>query len=94
MANSRGSPLLAISRRQQSALQQRFQNENQNVVVELAMTYGNPSINAALQRLYQQQVEHNILLPLYPQYSSTTTASVLDAAIKHCNSSDTFCRLR
>lgn len=74
-----GSPLLAISRRQQSALQQRFQNENQNVVVELAMTYGNPSISAALQRLYQQQVEHIILLPLYPQYSSTTTASVLDA---------------
>ncbi|MGY6772231.1 ferrochelatase [Gallibacterium sp. ZY190522] len=73
-----GSPLLAISRRQQSALQQRFQNENENVVVELAMTYGNPSMEDALQRLYQKQVNDIILLPLYPQYSSTTTASVLD----------------
>ncbi|MFC0308550.1 ferrochelatase [Gallibacterium trehalosifermentans] len=74
-----GSPLLAISKQQKAALQQRFQQQQQNVVVELAMTYGNPSISSALEKLYAQNIERLILLPLYPQYSSTTTASVLDA---------------
>ncbi|OBW95793.1 ferrochelatase [Gallibacterium salpingitidis] len=77
-----GSPLLAISQQQKIALQQRFNSQQQNVVVELAMTYGNPSITAALTKLYQAKVERIILLPLYPQYSSTTTASVLDAFYK------------
>lgn len=81
-----GSPLLAISQQQQATLQQRFQQNAQDILVELAMTYGNPSINSALDKLYAAKVEHLIVLPLYPQYSSTTTASVLDAfhtALKH-----------
>ncbi|MDA3978568.1 ferrochelatase [Gallibacterium sp. AGMB14963] len=81
-----GSPLLAISRQQQAALQQRFQQNDKEILIELAMTYGNPSINSALDKLYAAKVEHLIVLPLYPQYSSTTTASVLDAfhtALKH-----------
>ncbi|WKT00839.1 ferrochelatase [Gallibacterium salpingitidis] len=77
-----GSPLLTISQQQKIALQQRFDLQQQNVVVELAMTYGNPSITAALTKLYQAKVERIILLPLYPQYSSTTTASVLDTFYK------------
>lgn len=74
-----GSPLLAYSRQQQKAIQQYFSAKGKNVVVELGMSYGNPSIESAVERLTEQAVEKMIVLPLYPQYSSTTTASVLDA---------------
>ncbi|WGE76736.1 ferrochelatase [Actinobacillus equuli subsp. haemolyticus] len=74
-----GSPLLAISRQQQQALQDYFNQQNQNVLVELGMSYGNPSIESATDRLIKAGVSKIIILPLYPQYSSTTTASVLDA---------------
>lgn len=74
-----GSPLLSISRQQQQAVQTYFNETNQNVVVELGMSYGNPSVESAVDRLIKQGVEKIIVLPLYPQYSSTTTASVFDA---------------
>lgn len=74
-----GSPLLAISRQQQKALQSYFDAKNQSIIVELGMSYGNPSMESALEKLTQQQVDKIIVLPLYPQYSSTTTASVFDA---------------
>ncbi|AIZ79685.1 ferrochelatase [Actinobacillus equuli] len=74
-----GSPLLSISRQQQQALQNYFNQQNRNVLVELGMSYGNPSIESATDRLIKAGVSKIIVLPLYPQYSSTTTASVLDA---------------
>lgn len=74
-----GSPLLAISRQQQKAVQTYFDAKGKNVVVELGMSYGNPSVESALSRLIEQKVEKIIVLPLYPQYSSSTTASVFDA---------------
>lgn len=74
-----GSPLLSISRQQQRAVQAYFNETNQNVIVELGMSYGNPSVESAVDSLIKQGVEKIIVLPLYPQYSSTTTASVFDA---------------
>lgn len=74
-----GSPLLSISRQQQQAVQRYFDEQGQNVVVELGMSYGNPSIESAVGKLLNQQVKKIIVLPLYPQYSSTTTAPVFDA---------------
>lgn len=74
-----GSPLLSISRQQQKALQNYFDTKGDNVIVELGMSYGNPSIESAVSRLLSQNVEKIIVLPLYPQYSSSTTASVFDA---------------
>lgn len=74
-----GSPLLSISRQQQKAVQSYFNAKNPNVIVELGMSYGNPSIESAVERLIKHGVEKIIVLPLYPQYSSTTTASVFDA---------------
>lgn len=74
-----GSPLLVISRQQQHAIQHYFNQQSQNIVVELGMSYGNPSIESATDRLIKAGVEKIIVLPLYPQYSSTTTASVFDA---------------
>lgn len=46
--------------------------------VELAMCYGQPSIKASIHKLLATQIDHLIVLPLYPQYSTTTTAAVFD----------------
>lgn len=77
-----GSPLLSISRQQQKAVQNHFDQQGKNVVVELGMSYGNPSMQSAVDNLIQAKVEKIIVLPLYPQYSSSTTASVFDAFAK------------
>ena len=74
-----GSPLLLESRALGDGLAQRLRQRcGEHVVTELAMTYGQPSIAAALTRLRQQNVRHLLVVPLYPQYSSTTTGSVFD----------------
>lgn len=75
-----GSPLLAIGRRQCEKLQQRLRaSMGDGVHVELAMRYGNPSIKAGLEALREKNCTTIIVLPLYPQYSATTTASTFDA---------------
>lgn len=74
-----GSPLLVITKQQQQALQQYFDDKHLDITVEIGMTYGNPSIESAVQKLTDLKVEKIIVLPLYPQYSSSTTAPVLDA---------------
>jgi ferrochelatase len=48
------------------------------VRVALGMTYGNPSIASAIRSLAEQQVKRLLVLPLYPQYCSSTTGSVFD----------------
>jgi ferrochelatase len=53
-----------------------------SVNVELAMSYGQPSIDASLERLFAQCARRLVVLPLYPQYSSSTTGSVFDAVTK------------
>ena len=67
-----GSPLLAFSNRQRTALQQKLIEQAH---VELAMRYGNPSFPSVLRLLREAGVEKLIVLPLYPQYSVTTTAT-------------------
>ena len=74
-----GSPLLAISRQQKDALQAYLDKQNIDTQVEIAMTYGNPSMQSAVKNLLKNQVERIIVLPLYPQYSSSTTGAVFDA---------------
>lgn len=71
-----GSPLLVYSRRQQQALEQALNAEN--IKVTIAMTYGEPGFESALNTLEEAGVERIVVLPLYPQYSSTTTAAVFD----------------
>ena len=77
-----GSPLLAISRAQQTALQLELGDRAQ---VGLAMTYGKPSIASAMQQFEQDGVRRLLVLPLYPQYSGTTTAAVYDAVFRVLN---------
>lgn len=71
-----GSPLLAIGRQQLKALKAQF--EDTKVHLELAMRYGQPSIQQGLDRLLAKGIERLLVLPLYPQYSATTTASCFD----------------
>lgn len=83
-----GSPLMVTSQRQAAALEAALPGDFQ---VTIGMTYGEPSIAAGLQQLQHQGVERIIVLPLYPQYSDTTTASVMDR-VAACNpSSPTHC---
>ena len=74
-----GSPLLAISKKQAAALKlQLKQDMGKDIPVELAMTYGNPSILSASNALRSQGVERILILPMYPQFSSSTTAAIYD----------------
>lgn len=77
-----GSPLLAISRQQLKALRQVFEDQNQPLHLELAMRYGQPSIKEGLEQLLAKKIDRLLVLPLYPQYSATTTASCFDALAK------------
>ncbi|MCZ6566020.1 MAG: ferrochelatase [Gammaproteobacteria bacterium] len=75
-----GSPLLAISKKQRSALQTALDGAlTGKVKVELAMRYGEPSIQSALAALRASHARRILVLPLYPQYSASTTASTFDA---------------
>ncbi|MBS0396900.1 MAG: ferrochelatase, partial [Proteobacteria bacterium] len=76
-----GSPLLVYSARLARALQQRLGDPGR-VRVELAMTYGEPSARAALERLAAARVRRLYVLPLYPQYSGSTTGAVFDVVAR------------
>lgn len=69
-----GSPLMVFSQAQQQALQERFPNLN----VKLAMRYGQPAIPDTVDSMLKQGVKKLLILPLYPQYSAATTATVFD----------------
>ncbi|MCS6945075.1 MAG: ferrochelatase [Sutterellaceae bacterium] len=74
-----GSPLLVHTRRQASLLRGWLGERGLDVEVAWAMRYGEPSISTALGELLARRVERLLVLPMYPQYSGTTTASVFDA---------------
>ena len=75
-----GSPLLSISRRQTEAMRTELERRfGDHVAVALGMRYGEPSIDGAIAELEAAHVRRLIVLPMYPQYSGTTTASVFDA---------------
>jgi ferrochelatase len=75
-----GSPLLFHTRDQTEALQARMREQyGEQVIVEFAMRYGTPAIPGALQSMLEKGVRKLVVLPLYPQYSGSTTASTFDA---------------
>jgi ferrochelatase len=75
-----GSPLKVHTERQASLLRGALGEAGHRVVVDYAMRYGSPSIPAVLSRLKAEGCTRILLLPLYPQYSSSTTATAIDAA--------------
>ncbi len=74
-----GSPLKVWTEKQAQRLQAWMQQQGQHVTVRYAMRYGNPSIASQLDALKAEGVTRVLILPAYPQYSGTTTASVFDA---------------
>ena len=74
----KGSPLLDIANRQINKIQSSFSSKNENIVFEVGMRYGNPSIPDALIKLQKKQVRRLLVLPMYPQYCAATTGSTFD----------------
>lgn len=75
-----GSPLLVTSRRFTEKLQQQLQQQlGEYILVELAMRYGNPAIETTIERMQQQGVRRLLVVPMYPQYAGSSTASACDA---------------
>jgi len=75
-----GSPLLYHSTQLTEKLN-RLMGDEYKVV--LAMRYGNPSIHSALAELKKQNLKKIIIVPMYPQYSSSTTGSSVEEVLKH-----------
>jgi len=74
-----GSPLAVLTRRQATRLQGTLGERGQQVKVAHAMRYGSPSIASQLDALKAAGAQRILVIPAYPQYSGTTTASVIDA---------------
>lgn len=78
--DNEGSPLLLMAQKQVAALQAYLNDQYPGpVVAALGMRYGNPSIESALEKLRDANVQRLLVFPLYPQYSAATTASTFDA---------------
>lgn len=77
-----GSPLLVDSRSLAHKLEAELQTDLPRVKVMLAMSYGQPDIDSAIDRLRRENIQRLLVLPMYPQYSATTTASVFDQVTK------------
>ena len=73
-----GSPLMVHSRDLAERIRSQMQTRG-DCFVELAMTYGEPAIGDAIDKLQAAGAQRLLVLPLYPQYSGTTTAAVFDA---------------
>ncbi|WP_029524015.1 ferrochelatase [Polaromonas glacialis] len=74
-----GSPLKVWTEKQALMLRGYLGQRGHHVEVRYAMRYGNPSIASQLDQLKADGVTRILILPAYPQYSGTTTASVFDA---------------
>ena len=70
------SPLRYFTIMQTKKLSERMKHEN--LFIDYAMRYGSPSIKSKMETLQKQGCENIIVLPLYPQYASATTATVCD----------------
>ena len=74
------SPLRYYTIMQTKKLSEKMGNEN--LIVDFAMRYGNPSIKSKLKNLKKSGCENIVVLPLYPQYAAATTATVCDEVYK------------
>ncbi|WP_323121822.1 ferrochelatase [Burkholderia alba] len=75
-----GSPLRVNTERQVEGVRPLFAANGYQVMVDYAMRYGTPDIGTVLSQLKRAGAERVLLMPMYPQYSSSTTATAFDAA--------------
>ena len=78
-----GSPLKIYTARQATLLRGYLGERGHQVTVAYAMRYGEPALPKVLDKLKAEGCERILVLPAYPQYSGTTTASVFDAVFDH-----------
>lgn len=77
---NQGSPLLAHAQKQTSLLDDNLSKKiNSPFVVALGMSYGNPSMQSAIDKLRAQHCDRILVFPLYPQYAASSTGSAMDA---------------
>ena len=76
-----GSPLRKFTINQTNKLKDSFQ-DNKNLIIDYAMRYGNPSIENVLNKIVEKGCSKLLLVPLYPQYAASTTATVKDEVFK------------
>ena len=77
---SEGSPLKVHTERQANLLRGYLGEQTKYpILVEAAMRYGTPSIEHKIKKLHEQRCDRLLVIPLYPQYSASATASALDA---------------
>jgi ferrochelatase len=74
------SPLKTITRAQAEKLSAALAGSH--IVVDWAMRYGNPSIKSGINRLTRGGCDRILVVPLYPQYSASTTATVADETLR------------
>lgn len=75
-----GSPLMVYAQRQAKMLQGFLgQKIKSPFVVEIGMSYGNPSMNSAIEKLKAAHCDRILVIPLFPQYAASSTAAALDA---------------
>jgi protoporphyrin/coproporphyrin ferrochelatase len=89
-----GSPLKLWTEKQAKLLQGWLGERGHRVTVRYAMRYGQPSIASQLDALKAQGASRILVLPAYPQYSGTTTASISDAVGAWCASTRALPELR
>lgn len=73
-----GSPLLVYSQAQADGVQKRLQDKGYDIPVRLAMRYGQPAMHEVLHELTALGCERILMVPLYPQYAASTTATAVD----------------
>ncbi|MGB3743107.1 MAG: ferrochelatase [Xanthobacteraceae bacterium] len=76
------SPFKTITRSQAEKLSEILEPLGKHVIVDWAMRYGNPSIASRLEVLVTWGCERILIMPLYPQYSAATTATVCDEVFR------------
>ena len=70
------SPLMYYTQKQAEKISNSISNNE--IFVDFAMRYGNPSIKSKIKKLHDNGCENLVILPLYPQYAAATTATVCD----------------
>ena len=74
------SPLRFFTEMQTKKLNEKLRDEN--LIIDFAMRYGNPSIKSKIKKMQNEGCEKLIIFPLYPQYASPTTATVCDEVFR------------
>lgn len=81
--DKKGSPLVFLTRQLTERVADKL--NAQGITTDYVMRYGEPSIAKRLRAFKKDGIDNLIVLPLYPQYSSTTTASIYDDMVKELN---------